>query len=72
MSGPGSLAVVVPDDAARRARLRACTILLVDDEEANLDLLEALLEGEGYARLVRTQDPRTVAALDAHFGSQED
>ena len=56
----------------RAERLRACTILLVDDEPANLDLLEALLEGEGYGaagggRLVRTPDPRTVPSLvDAH------
>jgi signal transduction histidine kinase/DNA-binding NarL/FixJ family response regulator len=50
-------------DPARRARLRACTVLLVDDEEANLDLLEALLGGEGYDRLVRTADPREVPAL---------
>jgi signal transduction histidine kinase/DNA-binding NarL/FixJ family response regulator len=51
--------------AAWRARLRACTLLLVDDEEANLDLLEALLGGEGYGRLVRTGDPREVPALAA-------
>ena len=48
---------------ARRERLRACTILLVDDEEANLDLLDALLTGEGYDFLVRTDDPRDVPAL---------
>jgi signal transduction histidine kinase len=48
---------------ARRERLRACTILLVDDEEANLDLLDALLSGEGYDFLVRTDDPREVPAL---------
>ena len=52
----------------RRARLRACTILLVDDEPANLDLLEMLLEGDGYGdlgggRLVRTDDAREVLSL---------
>jgi signal transduction histidine kinase/DNA-binding NarL/FixJ family response regulator len=57
--------VAVSVDAARRARLRDCTVLLVDDEEANLDLLEALLAGEGYTRLVRTADAREVPALDA-------
>ncbi len=56
-------AALGPVDRARRERLRACTLLLVDDEEANLDLLEALLGGEGYARLVRTQDPREVPGL---------
>lgn len=54
----------------RRARLRACTVLLVDDEEANLDLLEAVLEeagfgAEGGGRLVRTPDPRDVLPLVA-------
>lgn len=55
--------VVSPLSARRRARLRECVLLLVDDEPANLDLLEALLEGDGYTRLVRTTDPRQVAAL---------
>ena len=50
-------------DDARRARLRQCTMLLVDDEIANLDLLDALLSGEGYDFLVRTSDPREVPAL---------
>jgi signal transduction histidine kinase/DNA-binding response OmpR family regulator len=47
--------------------LTGCTILMVDDEEANLDLLEGFLESEGYSALVRTTDPRKVLALmDAH------
>jgi signal transduction histidine kinase/DNA-binding response OmpR family regulator len=46
--------------AALRERLLASTILLVDDEEANLDLLEAVLEAEGYTALVRIDDPRTL------------
>jgi two-component system sensor histidine kinase/response regulator len=49
----------------RQERLRACTLLLVDDEEANLDLLEALLGEAGYARLVRTTDPLEVMDLSA-------
>jgi signal transduction histidine kinase/DNA-binding NarL/FixJ family response regulator len=52
-----------PPMPARHARLRACTILLVDDEEANLDLLEALLDGAGYGHLVRTADARDVMPL---------
>jgi signal transduction histidine kinase len=35
-----------------------CTILMVDDEEANLDLLEAFLSQDGYRSLVRTTDAR--------------
>ena len=65
----GSLAGTVhptadgPAAGDRRARLRACTVLLVDDEVANLDLLEALLEYAGYDRLLRTTDPREVPGL---------
>ena len=40
-----------------------CTLLLVDDEEANLDLLEVLLEGEGYTALIRTSDAREAIPL---------
>jgi signal transduction histidine kinase len=44
-----------------------CTILMVDDEEANLDLLEAFLLAEGYASLVRTSDSREAIPLfEAH------
>jgi signal transduction histidine kinase/DNA-binding NarL/FixJ family response regulator len=47
--------------------LTSRTILLVDDEEANLDLLEGFLNAEGYHSLVRTADPRKVLSLmDAH------
>ena len=40
-----------------------CTLLLVDDEEANLDLLEVLLQGEGYENVVRTSDARQAVPL---------
>jgi signal transduction histidine kinase len=40
-----------------------CTILIVDDEEANLDLLEAFLLAEGYTSIVRCADPRQTVAL---------
>jgi signal transduction histidine kinase len=47
--------------------LTSRTILLVDDEEANLDLLEGFLNAEGYHALVRTADSRQVLALmNAH------
>jgi signal transduction histidine kinase len=42
-------------------------ILIVDDEQANLDLLEACLADEGYQRLVCIRDPRHVLeAYEAH------
>jgi signal transduction histidine kinase len=43
--------------------LTSRSILLVDDEEANLDLLEGFLRAEGYHALTRTTDPRKVLAL---------
>ncbi|HEU0301420.1 MAG TPA: response regulator, partial [Longimicrobium sp.] len=47
--------------------LTSCSILLVDDEEANLDLLEGFLRAEGYESLIRTADSREVLTLvDAH------
>lgn len=57
------MAVTPGMSAVRRTRLRECTLLLVDDEESNLDLLEGLLEAEGYTKLVRTTDPREVLRL---------
>lgn len=35
-----------------------CTLFLIDDEEANLDLLETILEDDGYHAIVRTADAR--------------
>jgi signal transduction histidine kinase/DNA-binding NarL/FixJ family response regulator len=43
--------------------VRGCTLLLVDDEEANLDLLEVLLQGEGYENILRTSDARQAIPL---------
>lgn len=39
------------------------TLLLVDDEEANLDLLEEFLRPDDYAALVRVSDARDAIAL---------
>ncbi len=38
-------------------------ILIVDDQEANLDLLERMLRETGYMRITTTQDPQAVCAL---------
>ncbi len=40
-----------------------CKLLLVDDEEANLDLLEVLLRTEGYEDVIRTTDARQAMPL---------
>ncbi|MCA0377133.1 MAG: hybrid sensor histidine kinase/response regulator [Gemmatimonadetes bacterium] len=62
---PPTSTVAAPplDTSGRRARLRDCTLLVVDDERANVELLEALLESDGYRRVIGTTDPRTVPAL---------
>ncbi len=38
--------------------VRACTLLLVDDEIPNLELLQVLLEAEGYTNVISTSDAR--------------
>ncbi|WP_119352518.1 HD domain-containing phosphohydrolase [Azohydromonas sediminis] len=48
------------DAAATATQARTPRILLVDDEPANLRLLVALLEREGYRDLVAIQDPLDV------------
>jgi CheY-like chemotaxis protein len=50
--------VTVAEDA-----LVACTLLLVDDEEANLDLLQGILEADGFSAVVRTADARHAIPL---------
>lgn len=42
--------------------LNTSRILIVDDESANLKLLDKMLSGQGYDRLVLVQDPREVLA----------
>jgi two-component system, cell cycle response regulator len=44
-------------------------ILIVDDQEANVQLLEQMLRGAGYARITSTRDPHAVCALhrDNHY-----
>jgi CheY-like chemotaxis protein len=46
-----------------RPELAGCSVLLVDDEEANLDLLEDLLERAGYRALARVGDARRALPL---------
>jgi diguanylate cyclase (GGDEF)-like protein len=38
-------------------------ILIVDDQEVNVQLLEQMLRGAGYARISSTRDPHAVCAL---------
>jgi diguanylate cyclase (GGDEF)-like protein len=38
-------------------------ILIVDDQEANVQLLEQMLRGAGYTRITSTMDPHAVRAL---------
>jgi len=45
------------------ADLYAARILLVDDEPANILLMERILTGAGYRDLIATQDPREVSDL---------
>lgn len=43
--------------------VKQCTILIVDDEAANVKLLERMLSMEGYRNLVSTNDPLQACSL---------
>ena len=45
------------------AEIRNACILIVDDQAANVALLEQMLRNAGYTRLASTTDPRSVCAL---------
>lgn len=45
------------------AAIRNCPILLVDDEPANLKLLERMLGMDGYRNIISTEDPRLAVNL---------
>ncbi len=47
--------------------LKNANILIVDDQEANIDVLEGLLEMQGYSNIKSTVDPREVISLHAEF-----
>jgi PAS domain S-box-containing protein len=47
------------------SELLNASILIVDDQEANVMLLELMLRNEGYTNITTTQDPREVAGLHA-------
>src|SRR6266851_2459389 len=43
------------------------SILVIDDEPANVLLLQSIFEGSGYTRIKTTTDPRQVTSLVAMF-----
>ena len=45
------------------AQILNADILIVDDQEANVQLLEQMLREIGYTRITTTRDPQTVCAL---------
>jgi PAS domain S-box-containing protein len=47
------------------SELLNASILIVDDQEANVTLLELMLRNEGYTNITTTQEPREVAGLHA-------
>jgi signal transduction histidine kinase/DNA-binding response OmpR family regulator len=52
---------------ATTAGVTDCRILVVDDEEANVDLLTALLEDDGFRHFACTRDSRMAADLYESF-----
>ena len=53
---------MLPADPLTEAR-----ILVIDDEDSNVRLLEAILRREGYANVVSTTDPRDALPLFSEF-----
>ena len=49
------------------ASLKNANILIVDDQEANIDVLEGLLLIQGYLNIKTTTDPRNVVSLLSSF-----
>jgi signal transduction histidine kinase len=47
--------------------LKKANILIVDDQEANIDVLEGFLEMQGYLHIKTTTDPRQVVSLLESF-----
>ena len=50
--------MIVPNDS-----LKSASVLIVDDEEGNLRLLEAILRRAGYSNVTSTTDPRLAIPL---------
>lgn len=50
---------------AQQAQLRNATILMVDDEPINLEVIQAFLEDEGYKNFVTTEDSTQALQLAA-------
>lgn len=47
--------------------LKKANILIVDDQEANIDVLESFLEMQGYFNIKSTTDPRNVISMVSSF-----
>jgi two-component system, cell cycle response regulator len=45
------------------AQILNASVLIVDDQESNIQLLEEILQETGYTRVSSTMDPHAVAAL---------
>lgn len=50
-----------------KSNLKSANILVVDDKQANIDVLTGFLDDEGYANYTSTTDPRRVVELFEEF-----
>src|SRR4029077_12866260 len=53
----------MPTAMVSASDILGASILIVDDQEANVSLLERTLGGAGYTSVTSTTDPREVCAL---------
>lgn len=62
-STPSPGAVQDASDADNFAQLRKATIMLIDDEQANIEIIKGFLEKAGYNSFVSTCEPREALKL---------
>lgn len=59
-----NLAGISKDDGLRlEQKILSANILIIDDEPANIKLLQKIMNAEGYRNIISTTDPREVEAL---------
>ena len=51
------------------SEILGASILIVDDQEANIDLISEMLKAAGYTRVSSTMDPHAVAAVWEKFSA---
>lgn len=54
------------------SNMKNAHILIIDDQQANIDVLAGLLDVQGYLNVKTTTDPRTIVDLYHEFRPRPD